>query len=172
MTFLLETARLGINNLRLHFLRSFLTALGIIIGVSAVIAMVSIGEGSKHQALMQIERLGARNIIVRSQKPPSSDQQQGQQARVARYGLTRADLNVIEQSFPEADQIVPLKQFGSQKSSLTVGRFSEVKPQGLQQIDQNSPVIRVIINHQYAASATLKALYNRFCMVRRWLCRQ
>ncbi|MEL7483174.1 MAG: ABC transporter permease [Planctomycetota bacterium] len=115
MTFLLETARLGINNLRLHFLRSFLTALGIIIGVSAVIAMVSIGEGSKHQALMQIERLGARNIILRSQKPPTSNQQQGQgQGWVAKYGLTRDDLAVIEASFPEAEQIVPLKQFGSQ----------------------------------------------------------
>jgi putative ABC transport system permease protein len=115
MTFLLETMRLGLNNLRLHLLRSFLTALGIIIGVSAVITMVSIGEGSKHQALMQIERLGARNIIVRSQKPPSSNQQQGQgQGWVARYGITRADLDVIEASFPDAEQIVALKQFGSQ----------------------------------------------------------
>ncbi|MEM1071985.1 MAG: ABC transporter permease [Planctomycetota bacterium] len=115
MTFLLETIRLGLNNLRLHFLRSFLTALGIIIGVSAVIAMVSIGEGSKQQALMQIERLGARNIIVRSQKPPTSQQQQGQQQGwVSRYGLTRTDLAVIESSFPEAEHIVPLKQLGSQ----------------------------------------------------------
>lgn len=116
MTFLLETARLGINNLRLHLLRSFLTALGIIIGVSAVIAMVSIGEGSKHQALMQIERLGARNIIIRSQKPPTSTQQPqgGRSGWVAKYGLTRDDLAVVEASFPDAEQIVPLKQFGSQ----------------------------------------------------------
>ncbi|MEO1584280.1 MAG: ABC transporter permease [Planctomycetota bacterium] len=115
MTFLLETMRLGVSNLRLHLLRSFLTALGIIIGVSAVIAMVSIGEGSKHQALMQIERLGARNIIVRSQKPPSSDQAQGQRrSGVAKYGLTRDDVRVIEAQFPDAEQIVPLKQFGSQ----------------------------------------------------------
>ncbi|MEO0631630.1 MAG: ABC transporter permease, partial [Planctomycetota bacterium] len=134
MTFLLETARLGINNLRLHFLRSFLTALGIIIGVSAVIAMVSIGEGSKHQALMQIERLGARNIILRSQKPPTSNQQQGQgQGWVAKYGLTRDDLAVIEASFPEAEQIVPLKQFGTQllrgtkrKSSQSFGTTPEM----------------------------------------------
>ena len=115
MNFLLETIRLGLTNLRLHLLRSFLTALGIIIGVSAVIAMVSIGEGSKHQALMQIERLGARNIIVRSQKPPSSDQQQGQnQGWVSKYGITRADLAVIESSFADADFIVPLKELGSQ----------------------------------------------------------
>jgi putative ABC transport system permease protein len=48
-------------------LRSILTALGIILGVAAVIAMVSIGEGSKREALAQLERLGAKNIIVRSQ---------------------------------------------------------------------------------------------------------
>ena len=60
MTFLLETIRLGLANLRLHKLRAFLTALGIILGVAAVIIMVSIGEGSKHAALIQIERLGAK----------------------------------------------------------------------------------------------------------------
>ncbi|MEL6497158.1 MAG: ABC transporter permease [Planctomycetota bacterium] len=126
MTFLLETMRLGLNNLRLHLLRSFLTALGIIIGVSAVIAMVSIGEGSKHQALMQIERLGARNIIVRSQKPPTGNQQQGQdQGWVAKYGITRDDLAVIEASFPEAEQIVPLKRFGSQLLRGTKRKVSQ-----------------------------------------------
>lgn len=135
MTFLLETIRLGLTNLRLHLLRSFLTALGIIIGVSAVIAMVSIGEGSKHQALMQIERLGARNIIVRSQKPPTSDQQQGQnQGWVSKYGITRADLDVIEASFPDADYIVPLKELGSQvlraerrKTSQSFGTTPELQ---------------------------------------------
>ena len=46
--FLLETFILGMKNLRLHKLRSLLTALGIIFGVAAVIVMVSIGEGTKH----------------------------------------------------------------------------------------------------------------------------
>jgi len=115
MTFLLETIRLGLSNLRLHMLRSFLTALGIIIGVSAVITMVSIGEGSKQQALFQIERLGARNIIIRSQKPPQAQPQQGQQQGfVSKYGITRADLAVIRESFPDVQAIVPLKELGSQ----------------------------------------------------------
>ncbi|MCA9271637.1 MAG: ABC transporter permease [Phycisphaerales bacterium] len=115
MTFLLETIRLGLSNLRLHMLRSFLTALGIIIGVSAVVTMVSIGEGSKAQALMQIERLGARNIIIRSQKPPQADQQgQSNQSFTSKFGLTRTDLGVIEEMFPHATAIVPLKELGSQ----------------------------------------------------------
>jgi len=116
MTFLLETVRLGLKNLRLHVLRSILTALGIILGVTAVITMVSIGEGSKRAALEQIERLGAKNIIIRSKNPPEGAQTQGGQSRsrVAKYGLTRADLEMIEGQFTEAERIVPLKDVASQ----------------------------------------------------------
>lgn len=116
MTFLLEIVRLGITNLRLHLLRSFLTALGIILGVGAVITMVAIGEGSKQEALMQIERLGAKNIILRSQKPPESNMQTGGQQRsfVVTYGLTRDDLDVIRTNFQGAEVIAPIKEFGSQ----------------------------------------------------------
>jgi putative ABC transport system permease protein len=116
MVFLIETIKLGLTNLRLHILRSILTALGIIFGVAAVITMVSIGSGSTREALRQIERLGAKNIIVRSQKPPESGQQQGGQQRswVSRYGVTRDDLRVIRTFFADADAIVPLKSVGGQ----------------------------------------------------------
>jgi putative ABC transport system permease protein len=134
MSFLLETIRLGLSNLRLHLLRSFLTALGIILGVAAVVTMVGLGEGSKREALAQIERLGARNIIIRSQKPPESQQAQSGQQRgwVSRYGLTREDLAVIQSNFPDAEAIVPLKEVGSQilrgtarKSSQAFGTTDE-----------------------------------------------
>jgi putative ABC transport system permease protein len=116
MTFLLETIRLGLANLRLHKLRAFLTALGIILGVAAVITMVAIGEGSKQAALVQIERLGAKNIILRSQKPPEPTQQQSGQQRsfASKFGITRADLEVIRANFPEAEAIVPVKEVGNQ----------------------------------------------------------
>ena len=116
MTFLLETIRLGLSNLRLHMLRSVLTALGIILGVGAVITMVAIGEGSKQEALLQIERLGAKNIIVRSQRPADSPTQQGgsRTSFVVRYGLSRDDLKVIKANYPDAEVIAPLKEVGSQ----------------------------------------------------------
>jgi len=117
MAFLLEIIRLGLNNLRLHMLRSILTALGIIFGVLAVIVMSSLGEGAKRQAVAQIERLGAKNIIVRSQKPPENQAQQSSSGRtsfVSRFGITRADLTVIEENFTDAEAIVPLKEIGSQ----------------------------------------------------------
>jgi putative ABC transport system permease protein len=116
VAFLVETIRLGLANLRLHKLRSFLTALGIILGVAAVITMVSIGEGGKRAALLQIERLGAKNIIVRSQKPPEATQQQSgqQRSRVNRYGLTRDDMEVLRANFPDAEAIVPCKEVGGE----------------------------------------------------------
>ena len=56
----------ALENLATHKLRSVLTMLGMIFGVGAVIAMLSIGEGAERQAMEMIERLGVRNILVRN----------------------------------------------------------------------------------------------------------
>ena len=58
------TLRLALRALRRNKLRSTLTALGIIIGVSAVIAMVGIGTGAKSQVEAQIASLGQNVILV------------------------------------------------------------------------------------------------------------
>jgi putative ABC transport system permease protein len=91
MVFFIETFILGMKNLRLHKLRSLLTALGIILGVAAVIVMVAIGEGSKQSALEQLRQLGATNILIRSTKPPESGDASSQSQRILSYGLTRTD---------------------------------------------------------------------------------
>jgi len=111
-----ETILLGLKSLRLHALRSVLTSLGIVLGVASVIVMVSIGEGNKQSALRAIQSLGATNIIVRSQRPPES-QQVGSQRRsfVAKFGMTKTDLMRLEQFVP-ASAIVPLKAVGSEIS--------------------------------------------------------
>ncbi|MCA9278965.1 MAG: ABC transporter permease [Phycisphaeraceae bacterium] len=113
MAFIYETIKLGLTSLRLHLLRSILTALGIIFGVAAVIAMVSIGEGSTLEALKRIESLGARNIIIRSVKPPQENQpNMGNQSFVISFGLSRDDLAAIRHAFPDAAHIVPVKSTG------------------------------------------------------------
>src|SRR5215471_2070945 len=83
---------LAVRGLWLHKLRAILSVLGIIIGTGAVITLMAFGEGSMQDALDDIRRQGATNIIIRSVKPPdgSSTQQKG---RVARYGLTNEDYN-------------------------------------------------------------------------------
>jgi putative ABC transport system permease protein len=108
LNFFHETFRLGIKNLRLHKLRSLLTALGIIFGVGAVIVMVAIGEGAKKSALEQVEQLGARNILVRSIKPPESSEATSRTQRVLDYGLKRVDLERLR-TIPNLEAIVPLR---------------------------------------------------------------
>jgi putative ABC transport system permease protein len=111
LNFLYETFRLGLKNLRLHKLRSLLTALGIIIGVLAVIVMVAIGEGAKQSAMEQLQQLGARNILVRSIPPPESNETSSKTQRVLDYGLKRADLARLE-TLPDYEKIVPLRDTG------------------------------------------------------------
>lgn len=59
-----STFVISLRALRRNIMRSALTALGIIIGVAAVIAMVSIGNGAKHQIESQIASLGQNVIII------------------------------------------------------------------------------------------------------------
>ncbi|QDU32604.1 putative ABC transporter permease YknZ [Poriferisphaera corsica] len=98
----------------LHKLRSLLTALGIIIGIAAVVSMASYGEGAKQAALEDIRQLGARNIIVRSVKPPDSNQASDSRQFAPKYGLLRRDLRRIEQTVGPIERIVPLKKVGAQ----------------------------------------------------------
>lgn len=59
-----ELLRISIRSLRANKLRSFLTMLGIIIGVATVIAMISIGQGTNQQVTSQIQSLGSNLITV------------------------------------------------------------------------------------------------------------
>ena len=90
---------LSVRSLWLHKLRAFLSVLGIIIGTSAVIALMAFGEGSMQDALADIERQGAKNIIVRSVKPPegASGSASGRGGWVAQFGLTRDDADALDE---------------------------------------------------------------------------
>ena len=62
----LQTVRVSARALTRNKLRSFLTTLGIIIGVAAVIAMVAIGEGAKSQVEQQFASMGSNLLVVMS----------------------------------------------------------------------------------------------------------
>ncbi len=61
-----ENVRIGFNALHSQKLRSFLTMLGIIFGVAAVVAMQSIGAGARRELIDAIRLLGVNNVIVSS----------------------------------------------------------------------------------------------------------
>ncbi len=93
LNFLLETFLLGLKNLRLHKLRSLLTALGIILGVAAVIIMVAIGEGAKQDGA-GTDRAARRATTSwsASSSPPESNDASEQTQRMLEYGLSATDL--------------------------------------------------------------------------------
>ena len=100
---------LGIENLLLHKLRSFLTMLGVVFGVGSVVAMLSVGEGASKEALAQIRKLGSNNIIISSIKSVEDDAATTQHSHMSIYGLTYEDQHRIAQSFPHIDQTAPVK---------------------------------------------------------------
>jgi putative ABC transport system permease protein len=63
-----ETIRLALRTIRRNVLRSFLTVLGVVIGVAAVIAMVTVGQGSSDSVTADIESLGSNVLMVRPGK--------------------------------------------------------------------------------------------------------
>ncbi|MEM9352749.1 MAG: ABC transporter permease [Planctomycetota bacterium] len=104
MTVWIRTLKLSVKSLLLHPLRSALTVLGILIGVTGVIWLLAIGEGIGRAAQEQIADLGARNIIVRTIKPSADELGDGG------YGLTRADYLRLIATVPTVDSVVPIRE--------------------------------------------------------------
>ena len=100
---------LGIENLLLHKLRSFLTMLGVVFGVGSVVAMLSVGEGASKEAVAQIRKLGSNNIIISSIKSAEEEQTSTTHSHMSIYGLTYEDHQRISQSFAGVQQTAPAK---------------------------------------------------------------
>ena len=96
---LLLTVRIGISSLLLHKLRSGLAVLGILIGITAVIWLVAMGQGVSYQAQQQIKDLGATNVIVRSVKPAVQSSGSGG-GMFIEYGVLRDDYRRIVSNIP------------------------------------------------------------------------
>jgi putative ABC transport system permease protein len=152
MTRVLEIIRLGIRNIVLHKLRSFLTTLGIIFGVAAVISMLAIGEGAKWEALQQIKLLGVQNITIRSVKPPEASQLSASNSSSVAYGLTELDRQHLAATLETAEQIVPVKEV--RKPVLYADRKLETRVVG------TVPEYTSIINFHVGKGRFISALDN------------
>ncbi|HEX6322080.1 MAG TPA: ABC transporter permease [Vicinamibacterales bacterium] len=91
----------GFDNLRAHKLRSALTMLGMIFGVAAVIAMLSIGAGAQQEVIAFIEQLGVRNVIVEARE--AADSQTLQRVRRLSAGLTFGDYRAMRATLEGVD---------------------------------------------------------------------
>jgi len=96
-------------------LKSMLTALGIIFGVAAVIAMLAIGKGAKQEIMEQMKMVGVNNILINPiipDKSSSSDEGEKQQKKFSR-GLHMLDVEAIRETLPSVKRISPEISFNS-----------------------------------------------------------
>ena len=100
-----ESLRVGFSGLVSHKLRSLLTMLGIVFGVSAVIAMLAVGEGAKREALAKYEAWGSSNIIIRD-TATSFEDREGVGGGVSR-GLRMEDYRALNEILDDAAYIAP-----------------------------------------------------------------
>ena len=70
-----EYIKMAVQNIRANKGRSFLTMLGIIIGIASVIAIVSIGEGTKNQMNSEIDDIGGGQIAISVSDEAQTDEE-------------------------------------------------------------------------------------------------
>ncbi len=106
--FILALEGVGANRLR-----AVLTALGIVFGVAAVIAMLAIGTGAKQSILEQMKLIGTNNIVIEAVIPSEEEEETGDNADDSgnknNYtpGLTLKDAEAIQKVLPTINAISP-----------------------------------------------------------------
>jgi len=108
---LLANLYIAIDAVIANKVRSLLTALGIIFGVAAVIAMLAIGNGAQQEILAQIKLVGVNNIVIKpiiEQEEEKIEEQVGQREKKKfSPGLTVRDVRSIETTIPGISTISP-----------------------------------------------------------------
>ena len=104
--------RMALDSILQRPLRSFLTSLGIIFGVGAVIAMMAIGQGAQEEIMEQMNILGANNLIIEpivEQKEEELTEDSDQEAGAQRFspGLTVDDALSFQEIIPVVERVSP-----------------------------------------------------------------
>ncbi len=100
---------IAIESIMANQMRSFLTALGIIFGVAAVITMLAIGKGAQQEILEQIKMVGVNNIIVTpiieaAEGENGNDSGGESQKKKFSPGLTLKDVDAIKEVIPTVNR--------------------------------------------------------------------
>ncbi len=110
---ILPELKMGLASLFAHKLRSLLTMLGMIFGVGAVVAMLSITAGAQKEMMSFIDQLGVNNIIVEAHE--ALDRNELQTVRAISPGLSFRDYRAISENVSGLVAISPRKRFKPQK---------------------------------------------------------
>lgn len=110
-----STLRMAINSLRVNMLRSALTSLGVIIGVSAVIIMLAVGSGASKKVTQNMESMGTNLLTIRSASAKSGGVHMGIGTKPT---LTSKDALAIEKN---ARNVLAISTLSSESKQLTYG---------------------------------------------------
>lgn len=110
---ILPEITMGLSSLLVHKLRSLLTMLGMIFGVGAVVAMLSITAGAQKEMMSYIDLLGVNNIIIEAKE--AVDRNELQTRRAISPGLTFRDFRAIAENVQGIEALTPRKRFKPQK---------------------------------------------------------
>lgn len=107
---------IAIESIVSNKLKSMLTALGIIFGVAAVIAMLAIGKGAKQEIMEQMKMVGVNNIIInpiiKDESATTSNEGEKEQKKFSR-GLNMLDVDAIKSAIPSVKRISPEISYNS-----------------------------------------------------------
>jgi len=115
---------MGLSSLLVHKLRSLLTMLGMIFGVGAVVAMLSITAGAQKEMISFIDLLGVNNIIIEAREAMDRDTLQAR--RAISPGLTFRDYRAITSNVQGIEAATPRKRF---KPTRLLPKTSQEPPQ-------------------------------------------
>ncbi len=126
----------GIEAIFANRIKSFLTALGIIFGVAAVISMLAIGNGAEQEIMEQIKLVGVNNIIIspienigNSEDNETSDNEVQISTKKFSKGLTLLDATAIEKVIPSVKMLSPVITFNY--SAILNGKSKPVVLEGV-----------------------------------------
>jgi len=122
-----DALRTALRNLSSHTLRTALTMLGMVFGVAAVIAMLSIGEGAERQAMEMIERLGVRNVLIRDVELRTDEVEE---VRRISQGVSSRDADAIRDAV-DGLELVSARVSIEPWSVLSAGVTTEASVQGV-----------------------------------------
>lgn len=139
----LNNLYIALDSLGANRLRSFLTALGIIFGVSAVIAMLAIGKGAKEEIMNQMKLVGVNNIVIKPKTQEKKEEQEKkessekssapkQETGKNRFskGLSLADAESIKRMVPTVSATSP--EMISEQNVIFGSKSSQLKVIGIQ----------------------------------------
>ncbi len=127
-----ETLRLAVRTIRRNVLRSFLTVLGVVIGVAAVIAMLTVGQGSSQQVSSSVQSLGSNVLVLRPGKRVMGPPTQGETTRAftLRDADALAELPAVAEIAPSTSASVTAVAGNANVSTTVTGTTDGYVPVG------------------------------------------